>query len=57
MSVEYFQANSSVPFPRCTEAKFAGNDDRLQIIDVSRKSSMKNNFFSFPYRVIKMVQY
>jgi hypothetical protein len=34
MSIEYFQSNSSSSFPRCTEAKYAGNDDRLQIIDV-----------------------
>lgn len=36
MSIEYFQSNSSSSFPRCTEAKYAGIDDRLQIIDVSR---------------------
>ncbi|CAF3798410.1 unnamed protein product [Rotaria magnacalcarata] len=35
MSLEYFQSNSSSSFPRCTDAKYAGNDDRLQIIDVS----------------------
>ena len=34
MSIEYFQSNSSSSFPRCTEAKYAGVDDRLQIIDV-----------------------
>lgn len=35
MSVEYFQSNSSSSFPRCIDAKYAGNDDRLQIIDVN----------------------
>jgi len=39
MSIEYFQSNSSSSFPRCTEAKYAGNDDRLQIIDVKTKYS------------------
>jgi hypothetical protein len=34
MSIEYFQSNSTSTFPRCTEAKYAGIDDRLQIIDV-----------------------
>lgn len=34
MSIDYFQSNSSAAFPRCTEAKYAGKDDRLQILDV-----------------------
>ena len=37
MSIKYFQSNSTSSFPRCTEAKYAGNDDRLQIIDVNIK--------------------
>jgi hypothetical protein len=36
ISIVYFQSNSSSSFPRCTEAKYAGIDDRLQIIDVYR---------------------
>jgi hypothetical protein len=40
MSIEYFQSNSSVAFPRCTEAKYAGNDDRLQIIDGYKNGSI-----------------
>ena len=38
--MEYFQSNSSVAFPRCTEAKYAGIDDRLQIIDGYKNGSM-----------------
>ncbi|CAF1440485.1 unnamed protein product [Adineta steineri] len=40
MSIEYFQSNSSSSFPRCTEAKYAGNDDRLQIIDGYKNGSI-----------------
>ncbi|CAF1218241.1 unnamed protein product [Rotaria magnacalcarata] len=40
MSLEYFQSNSSSSFPRCTDAKYAGNDDRLQIIDGYKNGSI-----------------
>ncbi|CAF1025184.1 unnamed protein product [Adineta ricciae] len=40
MSIEYFQSNSSSSFPRCTEAKYAGVDDRLQIIDGFKTGSI-----------------
>jgi len=49
MSVKYFQSNSTSSFPRCTEAKYAGNDDRLQIIDVNSAIYLvfKNQFYHF----------
>lgn len=40
MRIESFQSNSSVAFPRCTEGKYAGRDDRLQIIDGYRNGSI-----------------
>ncbi|CAF2557838.1 unnamed protein product [Rotaria sp. Silwood2] len=40
MSVEYFQSNSSSSFPRCIDGKYAGNDDRLQIIDGYKNGSI-----------------
>lgn len=40
MRIESFQSNSSVSFPRCTEGKYAGRDDRLQIIDGFRNGSI-----------------
>jgi hypothetical protein len=47
MSIEYFQSNSSSSFPRCTEAKYAGNDDRLQIIDVEKNKLNINKISNF----------
>ncbi|CAF3752525.1 unnamed protein product [Rotaria sordida] len=40
MSLEYFQSNSSSSFPRCIDGKYAGNDDRLQIIDGYKNGSI-----------------